>query len=523
MDTRPKVAVLSVGHGAGWQEEPMSENVLHMQGMEKAFNGVPVLKGVNFSLRRGEIHALLGENGAGKSTLMNILGGILQPDAGEIYIEEKRMHMSEPRVSQQAGIRFIHQELNVVADLTVYENIFLGAEWTDRFGFLRVDDMCRRTEELLGKMGATLHPKSLVRDLEPSFKQMVEIARALLTEAKLIIMDEPTTALTSYEIEHLMDTMRTLRDNGVSIIYISHKLKEVLSVCDRYTVLRDGQLVGSGHVSETDEEELTRLMVGKSVGNESYHFSHSISEVSLEVRNLSSGKWFHNVHFSLGRGEILGVTGLAGDGRTELFEAIFGCLPYTGEIRVNGQVQKLRHPRQALQAGIGLVPKNRKENAIIKDMSIKENLSLASLERFQKNLLIDGKKEVEAFERYRGLLSIKVSDPDLPIVSLSGGNQQKIVLAKWLEADPAILIFDNPTQGIDVGAKNEIYQIIAQLAKQGKAIIVLSSELPEIMRLCDRVMVMFQGEITGTLTRGQVNEELIMQYATGVKKEEEAV
>ncbi|QRG65333.1 sugar ABC transporter ATP-binding protein [Brevibacillus choshinensis] len=500
----------------------MAENVLHMRGIEKAFNGVPVLKGVDFSLRKGEIHALLGENGAGKSTLMNILGGILQPDAGEISIENKRITMSEPRISQQAGIRFIHQELNVVADLTVYENIFLGAEWTDRFGFLRVEDMCKRTEELLGKMGASLHPKSLVRDLEPSFKQMVEIARALLTDAKIIIMDEPTTALTNYEIEHLMVTMRTLREGGVSIIYISHKLKEVLSVCDRYTVLRDGQLAGSGEVKDTNEEELTRLMVGKSVGHEAYHSSPTSSERLLEVRNLSSGKWFRDIQFSLAKGEILGFTGLAGDGRTELFETIFGCRPYTGEILVKGQPHKLRHPRQALQAGIGLVPKNRKENAIIKDMSIKENLSLASLKHFQSRGLIDGSREVEAFERYRELLSIKVSDPNLPIISLSGGNQQKVVLAKWLEADPDILIFDNPTQGIDVGAKSEIYQIIAGLAQQGKAIIVLSSELPEIMKLCDRVMVMYQGEITGTLKREQVNEELIMLFATGVKKEEQA-
>lgn len=500
----------------------MAENVLHMQGIEKSFNGVPVLKGVDFSLREGEIHALLGENGAGKSTLMNILGGILQADAGEILIENKRTNMADPRVSQQAGIRFIHQELNVVADLTVYENIFLGAEWTDRFGFLRVEDMCKRTEELMGKMGASLHPKTMVRDLEPSFKQMVEIARALLTDAKIIIMDEPTTSLTNYEIDHLMDTMRTLREGGVSIIYISHKLKEVLGVCDRYTVLRDGQLAGSGEVKDTTEEELTRLMVGKSVGNDSYHSPHAAGERQLEVRNLCSGKWFQHIHFSLSKGEILGFTGLAGDGRTELFEAIFGCRPYTGEILVKGKLCKLRHPQQALQAGIGLVPKNRKENAIIKDMSIKENLSLASLKRFQKKGLIDGRKEVEAFEQYRELLSIKVSDPNLPIISLSGGNQQKVVLAKWLEADPDILIFDNPTQGIDVGAKSEIYQIIAELAKQGKAIIVLSSELPEIMKLCDRVMVMYQGEITGTLKREQVTEELIMLYATGVKKEEQA-
>lgn len=495
----------------------MTENVLVMKGIHKAFNGVPVLKGVDFSLQKGEIHALLGENGAGKSTLMNILGGVLQPDAGEMYIEGQRTRMTDPRASKQAGIRFIHQELNVVADLTVYENIFLGAEWTDRFGFLRVEDMCRRTEELLSMMGASLHPKTLVRDLEPSFKQMVEIAKALLTDAKLIIMDEPTTALTNYEIEHLMDTMRTLRDSGVSIIYISHKLKEVLSVCDRYTVLRDGQLAGTGRVADTDEEELTRLMVGKTIDSSPWNGSGRTEEVCLEVKGLSSGKWFRNVAFTAAKGEVLGFTGLAGDGRTELFEAIFGCRPYEGEIRVNGQVRKLTHPRQALQAGIGLVPKNRKENAIIKDMSILENLSLASLSQFERNGLIDGKQEEAAYERYRQMLSIKAADPYAPIVSLSGGNQQKVVLAKWLQADPDILIFDNPTQGIDVGAKSEIYQLIGELASQGKAIIVLSSELPEILRLCDRVMVMYQGEIAATLLRQQMNEESIMLYATGAR------
>ncbi|WP_419877008.1 sugar ABC transporter ATP-binding protein [Brevibacillus centrosporus] len=500
----------------------MSDNGLHMQGIHKAFGGVPVLKGVDLTLRPGEIHALLGENGAGKSTLMNILGGILHADAGEISIDGKRIQMTDPRVSQQAGVRFIHQELNVVGDLMVYENIFLGAEWTDRFGFLRVEDMCRRTVELLGKMGATIHPKRLVRDLEPSYKQMVEIAKALLTDAKLIIMDEPTTSLTSYEVEKLMETMRTLRDGGVGIIYISHKLKEVLQICDRYTVLRDGQLAGSGLIRDTNEEELTRLMVGKSVGNEPRKETVRAEETFLEVSNLSSGKWFQGIQFALAKGEILGFTGLAGDGRTELFEAIFGCRPYTGEIRVKGQQRRLRHPRQALAAGIGLVPKNRKENAIIKDMSIMENLSLTALKNFQSKLLLDGKKERSAFERYRELLSIKVSDPNLPIVSLSGGNQQKVVLAKWLEADPEILIFDNPTQGIDVGAKAEIYQIITELAKKGKAIIILSSELPEIMRLCDRVMVMYQGEITGELIRQEVDEETIMLYATGVKRGKQA-
>jgi ribose transport system ATP-binding protein len=508
-----------------WKEGIMAGNVLHMQGLQmqgihKSFNGVPVLKNVDFSLRKGEIHALLGENGAGKSTLMNILGGILQPDQGDIIMEGQPILMSDPRVSQQAGISFIHQELNVVADLAVYENIFLGSEWTNRFGLLRVEEMCRRTEELLEKMGVSLNAKKLVRDLEPSLKQIVEIAKSLLKEAKLIIMDEPTTSLTNYEIDHLMERMRSLRDNGVSIIYISHKLKEVLRVCDRYTVLRDGQLVGTGEVAAIDEEGITRMMVGKSIGNEAYNRKSKREETALEVRHLSSEKWFRNVSFSLAKGEILGFTGLAGDGRTELFEAIFGCRPYSGDIVVKGRVHKLRHPRQALAAGIGLVPKNRKENAIVKDMSILENMSLTSLTHFQRRQLIDGKKEKQAFEYYRDLLSIKVADPSLPIVSLSGGNQQKVVLAKWLEANPEILIFDNPTQGIDVGAKSEIYQIIAALAEQGKSIIILSSELTEIVKLCERVVVMYQGEVTATLPRQMADEETIMLYATGVKKEE---
>lgn len=501
----------------------MAEHVLQMKGIHKSFNGVPVLKGVDLSVKQGEIHALLGENGAGKSTLMNILGGILQPDSGEIVMDGQPVAMTDPRVSRQAGISFIHQELNVVADLAIYENLFLGAEWTDRFGFLRVEEMCRRTEELLGKLGVSLHPKSLVRDLEPSFKQIVEIAKSLLADAKLIIMDEPTTSLTAYEIDKLMDTMRSLRENGVSIIYISHKLKEVLRVCDRYTVLRDGHLAGTGRVSETDEAKLTRLMVGKSVENETYRRQHKTGEPCLEVRNLSGGKWFRRVHFSLKRGEILGFTGLAGDGRTELAEAIFGCRPYTGDILVDGRVKKLRHPVQALAAGIGLVPKNRKENAIIKDMSILQNMSLTALSHFRRHGLIDGSKEIAAFERYREMLSIKAADPTLPIVSLSGGNQQKVVLAKWLEADPQILIFDNPTQGIDVGAKSEIYQIISGLADRGKSIIILSSELPEILRLCDRVIVMSQGEVAAVLPRQQADEETIMLYATGVKKEEMTV
>jgi ribose transport system ATP-binding protein len=495
---------------------------LQMTGIKKSFNRVQVLNGVDFHLKPGEIHALLGENGAGKSTLMNILGGVLQPDEGEILFDGREVTLSSPRVAQSQGISFIHQELNVVGDLKVYENVFLGAELTNRFGFLRVQEMCERTTELLAKMGVVLNPQAYVRDIEPSFKQVVEIAKALLADAKIIIMDEPTTSLTDHEIQKLMNLMRTLRDSGVSIIYISHKLKEVLQVCDRYTVLRDGVLVGTGSVRETDEAELTRLMVGKTLVDLSYYRTRTLGAPILEVRNLQSGKWFRNVNFTLRRGEILGFTGAAGDGRTELFEAVFGYRPFFGEIAVNGQVKTIRHPQHALQAGIGLVPKNRKENAIIKDMSILENMTITALSRYQTHLLIDGAEERRAFHSYRALLNIKATSPDLPIVSLSGGNQQKVVLAKWLDVDPAILIFDNPTQGIDVGAKSEIYQLIMSLAEQGKSIIILSSELPEILKLCDRVAVMYQGEITAMLPRDQATEETIMLYATGSRKGEQA-
>ncbi|MCT2535429.1 sugar ABC transporter ATP-binding protein [Aquibacillus koreensis] len=496
------------------------ETILEMIGVKKSFHNNEVLHGVDLVLNKGEIHALLGENGAGKSTLMNILGGVHQPDNGQIKITGQTVLMGNPRISQAHGVSFIHQELNVVTDLTVYENMFLGSELRTKIGFLDEKEMCRQTREVLSKLGVHIDPKTYVRDLETSYKQMIEIAKALLSNSKIIIMDEPTTSLTDNEVERLFTIMRSLKQSGVSIIYISHKLKEIQAVCDRYTVLRDGNLVGTGNMKDTDLSAITQLMVGKSVSTDAFYNKATKGEPVLTVKNLTSEGLFKDVNFSLSKGEVLGFTGLAGDGRTELFESIFGFRKkYGGVIEVSGKPVKINHPKQALRAGIGLVPKNRKENAIIKDLSVIENMSLTSMGHFEKNGFISSKTEQKRFQEYKEQLNIKVHDPKVTIDSLSGGNQQKVVIAKWLEVNGDIIIFDNPTQGIDVGAKNEIYQHIMHLAEMGKAIIILSSEAPEILRVCDRVNIMFHGEITGKFTRDELTEEKIMEYATGSKRE----
>ncbi|ANE46871.1 ABC transporter [Paenibacillus swuensis] len=499
----------------------MEGYVLQMQGINKAFNQVPVLKGVNLQVRPGEIHALLGENGAGKSTLMNILGGVHRPDAGELTVMGESVRFDSPRSSKAKGISFIHQELNVVTDLTVYANLYLGREKTNRYGFLNTAMMCEGASNVLNRMGLELDPRRYVRDLGPSYKQMVEIARALMEDAKVIIMDEPTTSLSEHEVERLMSLMRTLKESGVSIIYISHKLKEVLRICDRYTVLRDGTVAGNGEVRDTDEEQLTKLMVGRSVSGLSYYRTRPKGDEALAVNCLSSVPWFRNVSFSVQRGEIVGFIGLAGDGRTELFEHIIGYRKGAkGELRIHGIPKRIRDTKQALEEGIGFVPKDRKENGIFRDMSVLQNMSVSSLDSFTHQGLLRKRKEEAKFAEYRDRLNIKAPDSSVLITALSGGNQQKVILARWLEVDPDILVFDNPTQGIDVGAKSEVYQLIMNLAERGKAIILLSSEVSELQKLCDEVNVMYQGEITARLGRDEITEETVMLYATGARREE---
>ena len=472
---------------------------LSMTGIEKSFGANLVLKGVDFSVGDGEIRALIGENGAGKSTLMNILGGVLQPDAGAIRVDGQARVFHTPKESMDAGIAFIHQELNLVNDLNIYENLFLGNELKKGFKLDR-RAMIARAREVLGRLNVDLDPSTPLRELDASYKQIIEIARALLFNARTIIMDEPTTSLTGVEIERVFDMMRTVREKGVSIVFISHKLGEVLTICDSFTVLRDGEVAMQGSVSDVTEKDLARWMVGHDVRTE----------------KLSRGRAFRDISFTLRAGEILGFTGLLGDGRSELFQSIFGAEPWdSGSIRVDGKPAALGSTPRAYAAGLGYVPRNRKENGIIKDLSVEENASIVTYGRFSTlGWIHHGTIRKNMLRNVRDL-SIKVSDVNLPITSLSGGNQQKVVLAKWLSASPKVLIFDNPTQGVDVGAKEDIYDIILHLAEGGVGIVILSSEAQEIIRLCDRALVMYHGEVRGELSERNMNEHTIMQLATG--------
>ena len=495
-----------------------------MENIKKSFGSNRVLHGVDFSLKGGEICALLGENGAGKSTLMNILGGVLLADEGTIRLDGKEMQFSTPVDSLDAGIGFIHQELNLVNDLTIYENLFL-TRMTRKGMFLDVDSMRSRTKELFARMNLQLDPDTMVRDLDASYKQIVEISRALLQNASIIIMDEPTTSLTDPEIQRVFAMMRTLKEQGVGIIFISHKLNEVMEICDRYTVLRDGNMVAEGAVKDTDPRQLAAHMVGHEVRSDALKREMNYGDEVLRLEHMSNGQNFHDISLSVRAGEVLGVTGLLGDGRSELFQTVFGAMgrKYEGSIYLEGKPVRLSNTHQALMAGIAYLPRNRKENAILKDMSILDNGSLVYLPRIKKKLFIDEKRQKELFTVQRESLQIKMGQLEDLITSLSGGNQQKVVLAKWLMADPKVLILDNPTQGVDVGAKEEIYTIIHRLAAEGVAVIVLSSEAQEIIRLCDRSIVMFHGRNMGTVEGADMTESNIMYLATGGSEQAERV
>lgn len=487
---------------------------ISMRGIHKSFGANQVLKNVSLSLENGEIRALIGENGAGKSTLMNILGGVLQPDAGEIVLDGQKRTFLCPHDSMAAGIAFIHQELNLVNDLSIYENLFIGRE-RKRCGFLDRKTMIEETARVLRRMEVDIDPRAMVRDLDASYKQIIEIARALLMQATTIIMDEPTTSLTEVEIARVFNMMRTLKKQNVSIIFISHKLREVLEICDTFTVLRDGVAVKTGVVREATELSLARDMVGHDVRTQRLGLGLQPGAEALRVEHLCWRHAFRQISFSLRYGEILGVTGLLGDGRSELFQTIFGCNPdYEGSIYLDGRRAKLRDTTAAYRAGIGYVPRDRKENGIIKDMSILHNSSIVTIGELA-HPLINGRREKAAMAQEITHLSIKTGDVSDGINSLSGGNQQKVVLAKWLLAHPRILIFDNPTQGVDVGAKEEIYDIILRLAREGVAVVILSSEAQEIIRLCSRTLVMYHGEICGELRGEEMNEHHIMVLATG--------
>jgi len=489
---------------------------VEMRGIWKAFGANVVLKDVSFSLKGGEVIALLGENGAGKSTLMNILGGVLPADAGQIEIDGKSVVFHTPAESLNAGIGFIHQELNLINDLAVYENMFIGRELVQKNGLLDAKRMIQETQGVFDRLDLELDPRVMVRDLDASYKQIVEIARALMMNASIIIMDEPTSSLTEPEIERVFAMMRALKGQGVGIIFISHKLKEVMQVCDRFAILRDGKKVAEGAVSEVSTDDLARFMVGHDIRTMALQRQRDTAHEVLRAESLSDRKFFHDISFSVRAGEVLGVTGLLGDGRSELFQAIIGAgSDYAGQVYFEGKPVKVRSTTQAVDYRIGYLPRNRKENGIIKDMTILENGSIVTWPRLAKFGLINRLRQNLEFDAQVTGLRIKLERKSDLITNLSGGNQQKVVLAKWLSTRPRLLILDNPTQGVDVGAKEEIYDIILDLEDEGVAIIVLSSEALEIIRVCDRALVMYHGALQGEVSGDSMNEHDIMRLATG--------
>lgn len=491
----------------------MAEFVLEMNHIAKSFPGVKVLDDVTLRIRPGEVHALMGENGAGKSTLMKILMGIYTADAGELVFDGQPFTVRNPRDAMDRGIAMIHQELNPILDMQVYENIYIGRE--KKRGML-VDQktMQKETAALLQKLGIDISATAYMRDLSVAQCQLIEIVKAISIEAKVIVMDEPTSAITDREVDTLFTQIRRLRSEGVAIIYISHKMDEIFKICDTITVLRDGKFIGTDAAAHMTSEQLIRMMVGRDITEVFPKADAQIGETLLEVRGLSMGSRVRNVSFTLRRGEVLGIAGLVGAGRSELVETIFGMRRKSaGDILIGGKPVKLDTPAHAIAHKLALITEDRKFTGLNLDGSVAENVTLVDLKRLFPSGLIDHAKEKSIANRYIEELSIKTPGPDQLVANLSGGNQQKVVIAKWLVTEPDIIILDEPTRGIDVGAKRDIYLLIGEMVQAGKAVIVISSEIPEVMGLADRIIVMAEGRLTGEVERSAFSQERIMTYA----------
>jgi ribose transport system ATP-binding protein len=496
----------------------MHEVLVRMEGIDKSFPGVRALDDAQFELRAGEVHALVGENGAGKSTLMKILAGIYHKDAGETVYQGDAVDIPTPRAAQDLGICMIHQELNLMSHLTLAQNIYIGREPRGRARFtLDERTLNRQTEELFESMHLKLNPRIRVSELSVAKQQMVEIAKALSFNSQVLIMDEPTAALTDTEIEDLFEIIRKLRANGVGIVYISHRLEELKQITDRITVMRDGRTIDTVETDAVAIDEIISMMVGRTIFEAAPELPEEPSQdVVLEVKNLNRGQALIDVNFDLKKGEILGFAGLMGAGRTEVARAIFGADPIdSGEFYINGQLTPIKSPGDAVRNGIGYLSEDRKQYGLAQGMDVETNIVLASFEEFlNAKLLVNRSKIQKTAQHYVDALSIKTPSLVQQVKNLSGGNQQKVVIGKWLTADTDILIFDEPTRGIDVGAKSEIYRLLNDLAQQGKSIIMISSELPEILRMSHRIVVMCEGRITGMLSSEEATQEAIMTYAT---------
>ncbi|WP_281256508.1 MULTISPECIES: sugar ABC transporter ATP-binding protein [Cohnella] len=494
----------------------MGDAVLKMTGISKAFFGVKALNRVSLEVRRGEVHALMGENGAGKSTLMKILTGLVKPDEGEIVFDGHPVKIDSPQTALGLGIAMIHQELNPIPEMTVAENIFLGREPVRGGIFLNRKELYRQTRELLDEFDFPLEPGQSVGRLSVAEKQMLEIIKAVSYRAKLIIMDEPTSALSESEVKTLFRTMDNLKQKGVPIVYISHRMEEIFSKTDRVTVLRDGEYVGSEDIANLDADRLISMMVGRPLDAIYPKEAATRGDVVLEAVGLRRHSAFEDISFQVRAGEILGIAGLMGAGRSEVMRAMFGIDRLDGgEVRLEGKPVAIKHPTDAIRQGLAMVTEDRKELGLVLCRSIRENMTLASMPISGGSPFLSAKNEVRNVEEMTGKIRIKMRDIDQDVQNLSGGNQQKVVIAKWLMTRPKVLILDEPTRGIDVGAKAEIYKLMSSLAKEGLAIIMVSSELPEVIGMSDRILVMGQGRIKGEFQGGQATQEQILACAIG--------
>lgn len=488
-------------------------NLLEMKGIEKSFNTVQVLHGVDFILREGTVHALMGENGAGKSTLMKTLAGIHKCDKGTIAIQGKQVDIQSPKHSQELGVAMIHQELSPVPEMTVAENIFLGRE-PKKGLFVDYGTMYKNTESLLASLKVQINPKAKVGTLKVADQQLIEIAKAISLNAEIIIMDEPTSAITDKEVDNLFEIIRDLKSQGKGIIYISHKMDEIFQISDDITVLRDGSYVNTWEAKNIDNGTLIKNMVGRELTEIYPKTEVPITDTILEVKNFTLGKKFQDISFKVKKGEIFGIAGLVGAGRTELMHALFGLdKPDQGSVVFDGEELHVNRPKDAIAKGIAYVTEDRKDEGLILEMSIAQNITLASMKELSAGLFIKEGEEKKVIQDQIQKLRIKMNSPRQMVKSLSGGNQQKVVLAKWMMKDPKLLILDEPTRGIDVGAKAEIYKLMCEYVAKGNAIIMISSEMPEVMGMADRIMVLSNGKIGGELTREEFVQEQIMHMA----------
>lgn len=489
---------------------------IELDGISKQFGGVHALEEVSLSLYPGEVHALMGENGAGKSTLIKVMGGVHQPDVGVVKVRGEEVDFHDPAQARDKGIAVIHQEPTLFPDLDVAENIFMGRHPIDSLGRVDWRTTYQRVEELLKELGVSLNLRAPVQGLPVADQQSVEIAKAISLDAQVLIMDEPTAALSPKEVEELFNLVRRFRDEGVAILFVSHRLEEVFELADRVTVLRDGTHVTTAPASELTPDDLIRHMVGRAVDSSSQKEKADIGDVALEVQNLGRTGAFHEVSFELRQGEILGFAGLIGAGRTEVARVIFGIdQADEGEVKLDGRQVTIDTPAKALGHGLAYVPEDRRQQGLVMDFSLAKNQTLPILRRISSMGLINRTREQSIAEDFSERLQVRAASVNQAAEALSGGNQQKIVLAKWLATEPSVLILDEPTRGVDVGAKAEIHRIISGLAAEGKAIMLISSELPEVLNLADRILVMHEGRITGEFGRDEADQEKLMYAATG--------